>query len=420
MEYPKLRPVEAFPAENGTICLRDPVGISDKLVFLPVELYFIVTLFDGNHSILDIQAAYTRRFGDLLFSARVNELVDKLDDCLLLESGRFEEAREKALEEYRAAASRPAAHAGHAYERERGALLGQLDGLFGAGGGVSGMDEARAPASKAGGLRPDDGAAPGRLIALIAPHIDPRRGGECYAASYGELARRSTAKTFVVLGISHVQTERRFALTAKDFETPLGLLHADREFIDCLSRRVGTDFTADELVHRSEHSVEFQALFLRYVYPGREEIRIVPILCSSRDEAATGRSPGEDPEFREFAGALGQTLSERGDDACLIARVDLSHLGRRFGQNLVVDPAFLEKAEREDMAMIERIIDRDPGGFFRTIHEERDRRNVCGVPAIYTLLTLIGAGRSRLLKYAQAVDQAAHSVVTFMAAAFYA
>jgi hypothetical protein len=72
------------------------------------------------------------------------------------------------------------------------------------------------------------------------------------------------------------------------------------------------------------------------------------------------------------------------------------------------------------MAMIERIIDRDPGGFFRSIHEERDRRNVCGVPAIYTLLTLLGAGRSRLLKYAQAVDQAAHSVVTFMAAAFYA
>ena len=85
LDYPKLRPLEALPAQQNRICLRDPQGFSDKLVILPPEAFFIVTLFDGNHSVLDIQEAYTRRFGEILFSDKVRELIDKLDSCLFLE-----------------------------------------------------------------------------------------------------------------------------------------------------------------------------------------------------------------------------------------------------------------------------------------------------------------------------------------------
>jgi AmmeMemoRadiSam system protein B len=71
------------------------------------------------------------------------------------------------------------------------------------------------------------------------------------------------------------------------------------------------------------------------------------------------------------------------------------------------------------MAMIERILERDAEGFFRLILEEKDRRNVCGVPAIYALLRILDAGKSRLIRYDQAVDPSTQSVVTFMGAAFY-
>jgi AmmeMemoRadiSam system protein B len=158
---------------------------------------------------------------------------------------------------------------------------------------------------------------------------------------------------------------------------------------------------------------------LKYLYPDRGDMRIVPVLCSSKDEILTGKPPSQDHEFLEFTAALRETIDECGEEVCIIAGVDLSHLGQRFGQREAMTPTFLEQAEAEDMRMIERIIDRDADGFFNHIREEKDRRNVCGVPAIYTLLTLINASRARLLRYDQSVDEQTQSVVTFMAAGFY-
>jgi hypothetical protein len=81
--------------------------------------------------------------------------------------------------------------------------------------------------------------------------------------------------------------------------------------------------------------------------------------------------------------------------------------------------------------MIDGLLARDAAGFFHSIQQEQDRRNVCGVPALYTLLRLLEAGAppaaglqapvspGRLLGYGQAPDPASDSVVTFMSAAFY-
>jgi AmmeMemoRadiSam system protein B len=409
MDYPKLRPVEAIQAQENMICLRDPLGFSNKLVFLQPEAFFIVTMFDGSHSVLDIQAAYTRRFGDMLFSDRIHKLIEQLDSALFLDSDHFKEQSSSMIKEFRASAVRPATHAGVSYEQNADALRRRLDELFEAYDGrndesTGSKDEKR-----------------GSLCGLIAPHIDIRRGGECFALSYGELARESRANTFVVLGISHVPTKRRFVLANKDYDTPLGSVQADRGLIDSLSKRCSFDFFEDEFVHRNEHSVEFQAVFLRYIFRDRPDVRMVPVLCSSLNGTATDTdaSPADNPEFRDFSGALRELLAERGEQVCFIAGVDLSHLGRRFGQNLTMSPAVLDKARDDDMEMIEFILDRNEEGFFRFIAAEKDRRNVCGVPALYTLLNLIDARSATLLKYDQSVEDQTQSVVTFMSAAFY-
>jgi AmmeMemoRadiSam system protein B len=404
-DYPKLRPVEAIPAQENMICLRDPQGFSDKILLLQPEAFFIITLFDGRHSILDIQTAYTRRFGDLLFSDRIRELAAQLDSALFLDSEHFHRERERAEEEFRSAQVRPAAHAGVSYANEAEVLRDQLDGIL--------RDREEQDADLPGGV----------LRGIIAPHIDITRGARGFGAAYRELGRISTASTFVVLGISHVPTRQRFVLTQKDFDTPLGLLPADREFIGELAARCEVDFFQDEFAHRNEHSVEFQALFLRYLFSDREDVRIVPVLCSLQDEIVTGKSPEEDPAFQDLAGVMRELLVERGERVCLIAGVDLSHVGRRFGQDLSLNSSLLKRIEMEDREMIERIIGVDAGEFFKGIAEEHDRRNVCGVPGIYTLLRLMdtpsGPPRGRLLHYGQAEDEKTQSVVTFMAAAFY-
>ena len=95
MDFPKLRSVNIFPAQMSgetVVCLQDPQNISESALVLTPPLYFIVSLFDGHHSILDIQTAYMRRFGEILYSEKIQEVVQQLDENLFLEGERFEEA----------------------------------------------------------------------------------------------------------------------------------------------------------------------------------------------------------------------------------------------------------------------------------------------------------------------------------------
>lgn len=409
MEYPKLRPIEALPVREGMICLRDPAGLSDKVLMVSPPILFILGLFDGRHSILDIQAEYTRRFGDLLFSDQLRQIIERLDGCLFLENNRSQEARDRIVAEFRGSAIRPATHAGSAYEADADRLRVQLDGFYSAPGG---------PGQPPGDLPADP--AHGALRGLIAPHIDPRRGGACYAWSYSELARSSRASTFLILGISHAPTRTRYALTAKDFTTPLGTLPVDREIVSRLAGRCRGDLFHDEFVHRSEHSIEFQVVFLQHLFAGRREVRIVPILCSSLPgDLPAGRSPMDDPEVRELVAALRELIAERGENICLIAGVDFSHVGRRFGQDVALSDALLAQVEAEDRALLERVLARDAEGFLQRIREKEDSTNVCGTPAVWTLLHLLGSGgSSRLLRYDQAREEPTQSVVTFASAAF--
>ena len=84
----------------------------------------------------------------------------------------------------------------------------------------------------------------------------------------------------MILGVAHQYCQRRFALTRKDFETPLGLVPTDREYVDQIAALAGRDLFEDELSHRTEHSIEFQVVFLQYVL-GEER----PVL----DRADSGR-----------------------------------------------------------------------------------------------------------------------------------
>src|ERR671936_504634 len=133
MDYPKLRPIEAFPVDLGgreVVCLRDPTHLTGEAVFVPREALFILAHFDGQHSILDIQEAYTRQSGELLFSDTIKAFIAKLDEHLLLDNDRFQAYKRQVIAEFRGLPSRPAAHAGEAYEADPIQLETQLASYF--------------------------------------------------------------------------------------------------------------------------------------------------------------------------------------------------------------------------------------------------------------------------------------------------
>ena len=408
MDYPKLRNVNIFPVQMSgqkLLCLQDPQNISEKALFLPPAIYFIISLFDGQHSVLDIQAEYMRRFGELLFTEKISEIVNQLEENLFLEGDRFKEALREKEEDFKKASIREAAFAGKSYEGDPDRLKIQLEGYFSGSEGPGPLGEKKGM----NGLR-----------GVVAPHIDFQRGGFCYAFAHREIWENNSFDSFIVFGTAHTFTENSFCLTRKNFVTPLGMLTADRELIDAIQSRCPYDLFKDEGVQRSEHSIEFQCVFLRYLYPESISLRIVPILCGSFHEAIEkGISPIDLEPVGQFIEALKASLSSLGRKVCCIASADLAHMGLQFGDREGIGEYDLRSLAGEDEEMLGYVERMDGEGFFSSILKERDRRRICGLPAIYSMLKILDAREGRLLKYGQTFTPETESVVSFASMAFY-
>ena len=408
MDYPKLRSINIFPAQSSgqaMLCLQDPQNISEKALFLSPPLYFIVSLFDGQHSILDIQAEYMRKFREFLYTEKLEEIITQLDEALFLVGERFQEALRQKEESFKKVPFREAMFAGKSYEGDPERLKVQLEGYFSGLNGPGSLGEKKGT----NGLK-----------GVVAPHIDFQRGGFCYAFAHREIWEKNSSHCFVIFGTAHTPMENPFCLTRKDFITPLGTLNVDKELVDAIQSRCPNDLFKDERVHRSEHSIEFQCVFLRYLYPEPIPLKIVPVLSGSFHEAIEQRiSPIELEPIRQFIEALKEAVSSLGREVCYIASADLSHMGLQFGDREGIGEYGLRVLSQEDQEMLGCAEKMDGEGFFSSISRERDRRRVCGFPAIYSMLKTLEAKEAKLLKYGQAFTPETQSVVTFASLAFY-
>jgi AmmeMemoRadiSam system protein B len=364
----------------------------------------ILALLDGTRSVRDIQAELMRRHGELVPSGELQALVDALDRHLFLEGPRCEAERARLAEAFRQSPERPAVHAGQAYAGEPAALAEQLDGFFVHAEGPGAIGPARPP-----GLR-----------GLVAPHIDFHRGGPAYAWAYRAAAEACDADCFVVFGTAHAGLDGHpFAATAKPYATPFGSLPVDTEVLDALRRRAPGDLFAAELAHRAEHSIEFQAVCLRYLAERtwRREVRVVPILASFVHEClARRRDPGSEPAVAAVLDALRDVMATVPRRYCLVAGADLAHVGPRFGDPEPVSRARLARVEVEDRALLSRVTAVDPAGFFGAVVADGDSRRTCGLSPIYAVLATLPGGRGRLLRYGQWPDP--QGTVTFASVAF--
>jgi AmmeMemoRadiSam system protein B len=255
---------------------------------------------------------------------------------------------------------------------------------------------------------------------IIAPHIDLRVGGSCYAWAYKELAERCDADLFILLGTSHYGMRHLFVTTEKDYNTPLGAVKTDKEFVRALQKNYSGDLFADEILHRTEHSLEFQTLFLQYIFGGKREIDVVPILVSSFHHMVLSQTPpAEDPQIASFVTALKKTMVESGRKVCLVAGVDFAHVGQKFGDQGELTQEFLHWVEAEDRRLIQALEKVDHADFFSQIAKDGDRRRVCGFSSMYTFLHVVEASGGKLLKYDRSFDPHTQSSVSFASLAFY-
>ena len=416
-DRPRSRRIEAFPVERGgktLIYLKDPLNFATPLGISPVG-YFVLSHFDGRHSFVDIQEVYNRRFGALLMSDELNSFVAMLDQHYYLQSERFNNYQDAVIAEFRRLPTRAAAHVGGGYKSDPVELAAQLDGYFQSPKGP-GLPSAA------------NGAAPPKAPkAIVAPHIDFHRGGPAYAWAYKVLAESAGADLYIILGTSHCGGQTPYILTLKDFETPLGVVETDRDFVNRLQKKCHDDCFTDEYLHRGEHSIEFQVLFLKYIAQKRSALmgepekpfKIVPILVSSFHAMMISQTlPEQTAAVSSFLGALRELAAEDSRQICLVAGVDLAHVGRQFGDQEPITEDFLKWVEAEDRQLVDRLIALDAPGFFNEIAKDQDKRKICGFAPLYSLIHLLDGARGNHLKYDQAFTPETGSAVTFTSVVF--
>ena len=413
---PKVRAVELYPLgpeKELLFALRDPEGFGETAV-LPYGAALLATLMNGQRTLAEIQAVFAEQLGTSVALADLQRLVRDLERARLLDTPQFEAFRREQLDRYLQSPRRPAAHAGSAYARDPEQLQKELAALFTAEGGPGPIDPMAQPNGR-------------RLCAAISPHIDLHRGGVAFAWAYKWIVEQSQADCFVIFGTAHSPMEQLFSVSRKDFETPLGTVASDTALIDRLQEQLGSsvagqqvELFADELAHRHEHSIEFQAMFLQYVLGRQRPFRIVPILVNSLqpflDEK---REPSALPEFVAFVAALRAAVAAHRGQVCYISGADLAHIGPRFGDPLPLDDARLADQARQDRQLLESVCRGDAEALFRQVAACGDCNRICGLAPTYTLLEVLGLSHGELLRYDQAVENDRTACVSFASVALY-
>jgi AmmeMemoRadiSam system protein B len=388
-----------FPVQSGDrtlIMIKDSLGLVEQNRAISPELYKVMVILDGAHSLRDVQIELMRHQGGRLVSMEeVEELVKQLDNSFLLDSPRYRDAKREIVDRFTAQRIRSCSLAGLSYPAREEDLRRRLEEIL----NIHALPE----------------TPQGKITAVVAPHIDMEAGKRVYSSAYQALRHGGTVKRVIVLGVGHSLTERMFSLTTKAFETPLGRVETDEETVRELMKAGGDILSADDFVHRDEHSIEFQVIFLQHIFGG-SSFTLVPLLCGS----LLGSLPVYTREaFRSEGGRFLQVLADaaKDDETILVAGVDFSHVGQKFGHDMPAS-LMINESEKHDRALLHFLCDGNVNGFWEESIKVEDKFNVCGFSALACLLEVLPPGHGKLLAYETYREEPTKSAVSFAAAIF--
>ncbi len=396
---PKLRRIQASPGHwqgQPVLVLRDPLGLMDRAVAIPRSVAPLLELCDGTSDAVTLRTALELRTGLRLGPDYVEKMLAELDEALLLENERFTQAYRETVERFRSASSRPPNLAGTMYPANPEWLERTLK-------------EYLAPVPP----EVDNVSGIGQLRGLVSPHIDYGRGGGVYAEVWQRAAVAArAAEVAIVLGTNHHDCQKLFTMTRQSYSTPWGLLPTANDVVDTVAGALGEEEVfAEELHHRTEHSVEAAAVWLHYLVKDRD-CELVPVLCGSFHGFVEGdEHPGEDEQVALFVEAVRKSTANR--RTLIVAAADLAHVGPAFGDHYPIGLSERASMSAADGELMDAIAQGDAEGVFWQVKKEGDRRRICGLSPIYLALRILGETTGKVTGYAQCpADQQGTSFVS--------
>ena len=257
---------------------------------------------------------------------------------------------------------------------------------------------------------------PEAVTGVLAPHIDIKTAAEVYVNTYRHLKGRHY-DLVIILGINHHEQDGLYSVSGKNYLTPYGEIKSDQEFISSLKELVPEGTLAqDDFGHMTEHSIEFQTIFLQH-YLG-DSFSIVPILCGGIHEFIRYKKAIlTDERFVGMVDAIKKLLEGEKGNALCVAGVDLSHIGHKFGDQLPAD-ALLPQASAHDKTLLSLLAQGDVEKIFQNALDNQDRYRICGLPGILLMASLLKGSRADILHFETYRERETQSAVNYASVIF--
>ena len=168
----------------------------------------------------------------------------------------------------------------------------------------------------------------------------------CY--TFNEIANGQLPDTFIILGPNHTGRGTKIDVCDYDkWETPLGLVDVDREFIQELIN-IDSNVYIDNNAHIREHSIEVELPFIQFICEDHD-FKIVPIVISQQI-----------PQLCEgLAESLDKVIRKLNRKCVIIASTDLNHYDDEVTTRFL-DEKVIKSVEDMDMKqLVKEIIDYD-------------------------------------------------------------
>ncbi len=374
--------------------IQDHLKLVPDGLILKSESMIILLSMSRSMSMIDLKYKLTNMQGGVdVDDNQIDGLIRKFDDLFLLSTPKFKSHRMQLLKTFKVLDKRHPALAGKSYPEDPDALTEMLEGI---------LDTPVSCQKDLSGKK---------IKAIVAPHIDLEVGRRVYGAAY-RFPVAESVKRIVILGTGHHLEGSYFSITDKDFITPLGVLQCDREAVDFLRKAPAGALSYFDFDHRSEHSIEFQTLFVKHLI-GDRNISVIPILCGSfASFCDTVYRPSDYLPISGFINALKLVVSDPG--TLVIAGVDLSHVGPKFGD---AQPAekLMDKARESDEKLLSAFVRGDIHEFWSAGRMTSAQYHVCGYSCLATLLEIIHQPEGAVLDYEFWHESDTRSAVSYSA-----
>ncbi|MEO0203021.1 MAG: AmmeMemoRadiSam system protein B [candidate division WOR-3 bacterium] len=359
--------VEEF--RDGFI-VRDPFGFFEDLFFTPQALY-LIGLFDGKRTIDDIKNEFFKATGIILSDREIIEFIKQMDNYYLFYNDRFinrvEEERKKILNlEYKSISLV------EDITRIKNFIKQNI------------VDETE-----------------DNIIALIVPHIDLKIAMDTYLKTYSKI-KNSKRKIFFIFGVAHSIHITPFSVFPKNYFTDR-VVKFHSEIINYMRNLFGYDIHFDVISYKNEHSVEFPIIFLDSIF---DNFYVIPsIVAYAKDKN----------ELKIISERIYKAIERYKEDIILISSVDLSHVGKKFGDKVYYEP------NEVDLKYIDMLLKLENDKAFDFLEKYQNQTRIDGQFTNYVFLEVLkyfNVREGKLIEYKNYYEPLTSSGVSYCSIIF--